>query len=275
MKCMKRIVPAMFFLVALTGWAQDEPRKDAEGCTDSPYVTRFPGSTINSCEHNQFDSYSMPVAKDADGNPVEKPIEGEVFGYDIATRPGTSSLQLYRNFHNALASAEWKFLYEDSPDRITAQKGPVYLYIEPKGDYYYVHSVKVEAMQQEVTADAKQMGDDIDKSGHVAVYGIQFDTGKAAILPASEPVLGEVQKLLENRPDLRIRIEGHTDNVGQRAANQALSERRAQAVMGWLIANGIDAGRLSAKGFADTQPVADNGSAEGRAKNRRVELVKQ
>ena len=272
---MQRIVPAILFLLALPVWAQDEPRKDAEGCTDSPYVTRFPGSIINSCDHNQFDSFSMPVGKSADGNEIEKPIEGEVFGYDIATRQGTSALQLYRNFHNALASAGWKFLFEDSPGRLTAQKGPVYLFIEPNGDYYYVHSVKQQAMQQEVTADAKQMGDDIDKSGHVAVYGIQFDTGKAAILPASEPVLQEVEKLLESRTDLKIRIEGHTDNVGQRPANQALSQRRAQAVMGWLIANGIDAARLSAQGFADTKPVADNGTEEGRAKNRRVELVKQ
>lgn len=275
MYCMQRIVPVILFFLAIPVWAQDEPRKDAEGCMDSPYVSRFPGSIINSCDHNQFDSFSMPVGKDAEGNAIEKGIEGEVFGYDIATRPGTSSLQLYRNFHNALAAAGWKFLYEDSPDHLTSQKGPVYLFIEPKGDYYYVHSVKQQAMQQEVTADAKQMGDDIDKSGHVAVYGIQFDTGKAAILPASEPVLQEVQKLLESRPDLKIRIEGHTDNVGQRPANQALSQRRAQAVMGWLIANGIDAARLSAQGFADTKPVADNSTEEGRAKNRRVELVKQ
>src|SRR5262249_26525338 len=160
-----------------------------------PYVSRFPGSTINSCDHNQFDSFTMPVGRDKNGDPVEKAVEGEVFGYDIATRPGTSSLQLYRNYQNALAAAGWKLIFEDSPGRLTAQKGPVYVFIEPNGDFYYIHSVKQQAMQQEVTADAKQMGDDIDKSGHVAVYGIQFDTGKAAILPASEPVLQEVQKL--------------------------------------------------------------------------------
>ncbi len=256
-------------------FAQDDPPKDAEGCKDSPYVSRFPGSIINSCNHKEFDSYSMPISKDGEGTVVEKAVEGDYWDYDIRTRPGTSELQLFRNFHNALSAAGWKLVFEESPSRITAQKGPVYVYLETKGDYYYLFTVKQQAMQQEVTADAKQMGDDIDKAGHVAVYGIQFDTGKAAILPSSEPVLAQVQKLLEDRADLKIRIEGHTDNVGQRPANQTLSQRRAQAVMGWLIAQGIDAGRLTAQGFADTKPVADNGTDDGRAKNRRVELVKQ
>ncbi len=261
--------------VAAPLFAQDEPRKDAEGCKDSPYISRFPGSIINSCNHKEFESYSMPVSKDADGNGVEKAIEGEYWDYDIGTREGTSEIQLYRNFHNALAAAGYKFLFEGSPDRLIAQKGNLYLDIQCKGAYYYLFTVKQQAMQQEVTADAKQMGDDIDKAGHVAVYGIQFDTGKSAILPASEPVLQQVQKLLEDRPDLKIRIEGHTDNTGTRAVNQPLSQKRAQAVMGWLIAQGIDSGRLSAQGLADTKPVADNGSEDGRAKNRRVELVKQ
>ena len=274
MNGMSRLILAISLLMVPL-FAQDEPRKDAEGCKDSPYVSRFPGSIINSCNHKEFESYSMPVGKDAEGNEVAKPIEGDFWEFDIATREGTSEIQLFRNFHNALTAAGWKVIFEDSPARITAQKGPVYVYLETKGEFYYLYTVKQQAMQQEVTADAKQMGDDIDKSGHVAVYGIQFDTGKAAILPASEPVLQQVQKLLEDRADLKIRIEGHTDNVGARAANQTLSQRRAQAVMGWLIAQGVDAGRLSAAGFADTKPVADNGSDEGRAKNRRVELVKQ
>ncbi len=271
---MHRLLWVIPFLL-LPAFAQDEPRKDADGCKDSQYVSRFPGSIINSCNHKEFESYSMPVSKDADGNGVEKAIEGEYWDYDIATREGISPIQIYRNFRNALAAAGWRFLYEDSPNRFTAQKGDVYLDLQSNGTYYYLFTVKKQAMQQEVTADATQMAADIDKSGHVAVYGIQFDTGKAAILPASEPVLQQVQKLLEDHPDLKVRIEGHTDNSGTRAVNQPLSQKRAQAVMGWLIAQGIDAGRMTAQGFADTKPVADNGTEEGRAKNRRVELVKQ
>jgi len=72
-----------------------------------------------------------------------------------------------------------------------------------------------------------------------------------------------------------LRVEGHTDNQGSAAANQALSEKRAQAVVAWLTSHGVAAARLTAKGFGQTKPVADNAAEEGRAKNRRVELAKQ
>jgi OOP family OmpA-OmpF porin len=130
-------------------------------------------------------------------------------------------------------------------------------------------------MQQEVTADASSLSDEIKKSGHVAVYGIHFDTGKSVILADSGQILGEIVKLLQQNPDLKLRVEGHTDNQGNAAANQALSEKRAQSVLAWLVAHGIPAARLTAKGFGQAQPVADNSTEDGRAKNRRVELAKQ
>jgi len=129
-------------------------------------------------------------------------------------------------------------------------------------------------MEQEVTADASSLNDELNKSGHVAVYGIQFDTGKATIQPTSETVLAEIVKLLQQNADLKLRVEGHTDNQGNTAANQALSEKRAQAVVAWLTGKGIAASRLAAKGFGATKPVADNNTEDGRAKNRRVELAK-
>jgi outer membrane protein OmpA-like peptidoglycan-associated protein len=129
-------------------------------------------------------------------------------------------------------------------------------------------------MQQEVTADASSLANALDTSGHIAVYGIHFDTGKATIQPDSETTLDEIVKLLGTHPELHLRVEGHTDNQGNAGLNQTLSEKRAQAVVAWLVAHGTTASRLSAKGFGASQPVADNSTDEGRAKNRRVELVK-
>jgi outer membrane protein OmpA-like peptidoglycan-associated protein len=94
-------------------------------------------------------------------------------------------------------------------------------------------------------------------------------------LPDSEGVLQEIVKLLQQNPDLKLRVEGHTDNQGNAAANQALSEKRAQAVVTWLSGHGVAAARLAAKGFGQTKPAADNSTEDGRAKNRRVELAKQ
>ena len=217
----------------------------------------------------------MPVARDADKNPVEKGIEGEYFYYDIGTREGLSNIQLFRNFQTALEKAGYKLIYTNSPDELTAQNGPQYIHMEFKETFYYLTTVKQQEMKQEASATtAAELGSAIDQAGHIAVYGIHFETGKAAILPDSEAVLAEIKTLLDQRPDLKLQVEGHTDNVGARPANQKLSGQRASAVVAWLTSHGIDGSRLTARGFADSKPVGDNSTETGRAQNRRVELVK-
>jgi len=261
-------------LVFSSALLSQDPPQDAENCKDSPLISRFAGGHINGCDHKEYEEVSARIGTTKDGDSVEKKLGGEYWYWDYATREGVSEIQVFRNFETAIRRAGFTIDWSEAPGAITAHKGDTWYLLDNKGSFYYQTLLTVKTMKQEITADATQLQDEISKSGHVAVYGINFDTGKAALLPESEPVLAEVQKLLEQNESLKIRIEGHTDNVGGKAANQALSERRAQAVMGWLIAHGIDPGRLSAKGFGDTKPVADNSSEDGRAKNRRVELVK-
>jgi OOP family OmpA-OmpF porin len=251
--------------------AQDQ---DAEGCKDSAIITRMPGSTIHSCENKDVDQKVMPISNDQDGNVKEKTVEGELHSWDYGTREGVSDIQVFRNFETALKKAGFTLVYEDSPGQITAQKGKTWFFLENSGSYYYQTIVTEKAMEQEVTADASSLSEELNISCHVAVYGIQFGTGKATIQPSSENVLAEIVKLLQQNPDLKLRVEGHTDNQGNAAANQTLSDKRAQAVVVWLTGKGIPAGRLTAKGFGATKPVADNSTEDGRAKNRRVELVK-
>jgi OOP family OmpA-OmpF porin len=259
---------------SVTLFAQDEPRTDAEGCKDSPLITRMPGSTINSCDNKEFEQTQMPSGKDADGAVVQKTLEGEFHSWDYATREGMSEIQIFRNFETALKQAGFKIVYEDSPNTITANKGDTWYMLESKGSFYYQTIVTVKQMAQEVTADASSIADELNKSGHIALYGIHFDTGKATILPDSESVLNEIAKMLQQNPDVKLSVEGHTDNVGAAPANQALSEKRAQAVVAWLASHGVTAARLKARGWGQTKPVADNSTDEGRGKNRRVELVK-
>jgi OOP family OmpA-OmpF porin len=252
-------------------YAQDQ---DAEGCKDSAIITRMPGSTIHSCENKEFEQKVMPISKDQDGNVKEKTVEGDFHSWDYGTREGVSDIQVFRNFETALKKAGFTLDYEESPGTITAHKGKTWYLLENSGSYYYQTIVTEKQMEQEVTADASSLSDELNKSGHVAVYGIQFDTGKATIQPGSEKVLQQIVELLQQNPDLKLRVEGHTDNQGNAAANQTLSDKRAQAVVAWLTGKGINASRLTAKGFGATKPVADNGTDDGRAKNRRVELVK-
>jgi outer membrane protein OmpA-like peptidoglycan-associated protein len=127
-------------------------------------------------------------------------------------------------------------------------------------------------MKQDVSAS--DLLDALNKQGSVTVY-INFDTNKAAIKPDSRPVVDQVVKLLQDNQDLKVSIEGHTDNTGSSAKNKTLSAQRAQSVVDVLVKEGISVKRLSAKGWGQEQPLADNGTEEGRMKNRRVEIVKR
>jgi flagellar motor protein MotB len=123
-----------------------------------------------------------------------------------------------------------------------------------------------------VSVDAATMAEDIAAAGHVALY-INFDFDKAEIKPESQPIIEEIAKLLQDNPSLNLTIEGHTDNVGTPAYNKQLSEARARSVVAALTAQGIEARRLEAEGYGQDKPIADNSTDEGRARNRRVELV--
>lgn len=138
----------------------------------------------------------------------------------------------------------------------------------------FVVVLEREGMKQSLGfLDASAMKKAIDADGRVALY-INFDVDKATLRPDAQPVIAEIEKLLGADPALKLSIEGHTDNTGTPAHNQTLSSARARSVLGALVGLGIDPARLKSKGFGQDKPLADNGSEDGRAKNRRVELVK-
>jgi OOP family OmpA-OmpF porin len=127
-----------------------------------------------------------------------------------------------------------------------------------------------------IAAGGKKLYDALASTGRVATQGIYFDTGSDRIRPESSPTLKEIGTMLQEHADLKLAIEGHTDNVGAAASNQTLSEKRAAAVRQALIDTyHVDGARLTAKGLGQTKPAAPNDTPEGRQSNRRVELVRQ
>jgi len=127
-----------------------------------------------------------------------------------------------------------------------------------------------------VAIDVDAMAKGIDATGHVAIYGVYFDTNSADIEAESAPTLVEISKLLNHRPSLKLLVVGHTDNQGEYDYNMGLSGRRSESVVRSLINEyGIEAARLRSAGVGYLAPVASNDTEAGRAKNRRVELVKQ
>ena len=127
------------------------------------------------------------------------------------------------------------------------------------------------AFEQLVTAG--KFAEDITKQGYITL-NVNFDNNKSIIKDQDKPTLNEVVTLLKNDPALKLSVDGHTDNVGNAAANKTLSQQRSESIVKHLTSNGVAPNRLMAKGFGSESPVADNRSEEGKAKNRRVELVK-
>jgi OOP family OmpA-OmpF porin len=120
---------------------------------------------------------------------------------------------------------------------------------------------------------AAQMAERLTAQGKVMLREVVFQTGTADLLPAAHPLLAQVVVVLRSQPELRLRIQVHSDTQGSGEFNQRITDQRALAIKDWLVGQGVDAGRLEAAGYGEQQPVAPNDSAEGRAANRRVELV--
>lgn len=278
---LRTLLVASCALAAVPVFAQ-EPGKDENDCKPSALMSRMPGCGIYECSKKDFDSFDVVLNKAAE----TKTLEGEVEQLRLICPTNASQLQLMRNAEAALKKSGYAIVFTgphansptDSP-AVTAHKGAQWVMVQTENynefPAYTQTAVLVKEMAQEMSATAQAMSDAIAKSGKLDVYGITFATGQATITPASDQVLSDVLAVLTANADWRLRIEGHTDNVGDRAANLKLSNARAAAVAAWLSGKGIDAGRLAVAGLGDTQPVAANTTEDGRARNRRVVLVKQ
>lgn len=148
----------------------------------------------------------------------------------------------------------------------------IHLVVSGVGSYVIAKEKGFEATAR--LLPAAELKQQLDATGKVTLQ-VNFATDSTEILPDSLPQIDQVMQLLKDDPALKLSVNGHTDNSGNAAHNQQLSEGRAKAVVAALLAKGVDGARLAAKGFGQQQPVADNAQEEGRAKNRRVELVKQ
>jgi OmpA-OmpF porin, OOP family len=253
--------------------------QDQKGCKDSPLFTRMPNSWIHNCEQKQFDAHAFIIGK----GQITK-VEGQLWkityypNNDLAQKP--SALQILRNFENAVQKLDGTVVYtENNKDTLKLTKDGKEIWIEVWAEFtgkYGLLIIQKDAMKQDVEANAEVFSKDINTTGHAAVYGINFDTGKSTIKSESTKVIGEIAKLLNADSGLKLNVVGHTDNVGGMDSNVRLSQDRAEAILQALVhSHGIAPVRLRAYGCGQFAPVASNDTEDGRAKNRRVELVKQ
>lgn len=259
----------------------------AAGVQGPKDVGVFPGYELaqDSSKQFEFEFFEFPV--DVPGKDYEeKRVEGRKWELRYELKEGRrapSALEVIRNYQNAFKKAGGSVLYTHGDGDITTlqRRLPsgadlwVHVHWTNHGGTILINAVETAAMKQSLEFTAAQMGEALRSKGRIALRGILFDTGKWAIKPESQELLAEVASLLDSDPALSLVIEGHTDSEGGAAHNLKLSQRRAAAVSGLLVSRGIAPERLAGAGFGDTKPVADNATDSGRAKNRRVELVKR
>ena len=256
-------------------------RQDIPGSKDHPMVPRMPSYMIGDYGFNEFESANFPL-----GNDREKTVEGKHWKFNYQLKDGakrSSELEILRNYANAFKAKSWKVEYYQEPGigvfSLKTAGSEIWCRVTPaggEGDNYALEIIEKTGMEQSLELNASELAKALDANGSVAIHGILFDTGKATIKPDSEQVLQTIGDVLKNNAALKLEIQGHTDNVGVKAANQTLSLQRAEAVRQYLITKfGVAAARLTALGFGDTKPTAPNTTEDGRAQNRRVELVKK
>jgi len=281
---MKNVIAVVFsiVLVLVLMGGSTFAQQDKKGCKDHPLFTRMPNTYIYDCKDTEFDGREWPDP-DTQGKTKVR-VEGKYYFiqyYNQKEYEGKrSDLQVSRNYQNAMKKIGGS-VYSPREDytymKLLKDGKEIWAYVQHyRGDNIRVEIIEQEAMKQEVTADAKFMADGISSTGHVAIYGIYFDFNKSDIKPESEPALSEIAKLLTGTPNLKVFIVGHTDNVGGVDYNMKLSQARADAVVKALTTKyKVNPQSLKAYGVGQLAPVAPNKTEEGRAKNRRVELVEQ
>lgn len=288
-------------------------RQDVEGSKDHPLLSRYPGSFIREYTQKEYDELILPLGPvKAEGFAKSQRLEGKWTRIVYEGPKGRSILEVYRNYESALQRAGFQVLFACANQACGPSTGEVKLnptvedrwspYEWPHrqlsaklarstGDIFVslhvldvesapdvtLHIIEAKPMEGGlVTVDAATIESDITRAGHASVYGIYFDTGKSDVKPESDAALKVIANVLEQTPALKLHVVGHTDNVGDIAMNVELSRRRAVAVIQALTTKyGVAATRLRPDGVGPLAPVASNDTEDGRAKNRRVELVKQ
>ena len=253
-----------------------DQKPDRAGCQDPKALSRLPGCWIDRCRTAPYEQAKLETART--GPQRTTAVEGEFEEVHYTCPPETAGVQIFKNAEGALRQAGYEVVFTNTYATtrywVTGRKGPQWVGVYAERANYTVTAVKTKELEQEMQANAEGWAQQINQTGRVSIYGITFDTAKATIRPDSEKVLNEVAALLQKETGWDMLVAGHTDNVGTDAVNVPLSRQRAEAVITWLAAKGIDKARLTAAGFGSRRPLAENTDEEGRAKNRRVDLIK-
>lgn len=297
-----RTLSVVALLLAATS-LQAQP--DASGCNDHPAFPRLSGFHIADCESasNQLSRFPVGAASVATKSAALEDVRGPYWRIHYVLNSGVTRPkpgQLRRDFGAATVRAGGKemgdyagrckivldaSLHNDNNCVVDGYSGKLvkngkdvwaFMETEDDGGAYELRVAERESATASASTGApvaNEMLEKIIKDGFITLH-INFDYNRASLKQDSVPIIVQIVEMLKLAPDLNIQVAGHTDSSGGAAANQKLSEMRADSVVKTLMSSGVPQERLSAKGHGESKPVADNKTLAGRAENRRVELIK-
>ncbi len=244
---------------------------------DYRLIGHMPNYLAGKPEKNPNDKfiYRTDVGKD----PKMVTVTGATYMLTYTVKPGAdteSSVAIQANYRTALKALNAQILFTDdntTTARLEDKGQTIWIGVYNLFDEIRINVVEEAPPKPVVQPPADGMKAALDQVGHLALY-INFDFNKATLRPDAAPAVAQIVALLKKYPALAVSLQGHTDNVGTHDYNLKLSQDRAASVVAAIVRSGIDAKRLTSAGFGPDKPVADNKTADGRSKNRRVELVK-
>jgi outer membrane protein OmpA-like peptidoglycan-associated protein len=253
------------------------------------FIRPFPGSVLaeNMSKYANFDSYKFYVTNEQTQKREEVEIKGKkwILLYEVRTPSGErvrdiSKLEFFENYKAASLERGGKVVFEDQGQMVLTiprdDGGITWCRVSGNAGLGQQELVIIdeEGFKKSLTFGPAELKEALDSEGRIMLYDILFDYDKDTLKQESDKQLQHIVTLLIQNPELKIEIQGHTDNEGEEAYNLTLSDKRANTVLQYLQLFGIKAERLLARGYGESQPVATNDTEEGRTKNRRVELVK-
>jgi len=251
------------------------PTLTAPAAGDLKWLGHMPGYTVVVDEKSDDAEVEFPISPDLPA--IKSQGKQQRLGYRATARPQPASdLETIDNYAAAIRAHGWEVIYQSDKD-VTARFEDAGIQTWIRVNSLFGEIIIATIQEKPVEAAAKPQPDSLksslDKDGHVALY-VNFDFAKATLKPDSAPVIAQVVGLLKSNPGYKLTVEGHTDNIGAAEPNQKLSEARAASVAAAIVKGGVEASRLKSSGAGLSKPIAPNETSEGRAKNRRVELVK-
>ena len=244
---------------------------------DYRLLGHMPNYAAGTPEKKAFDELGFAVRGEEEV--TEIPAQGVKYVVAYSLKPGAeaaSDAEIQENYRAALGLLGAGMLYTDprtTVARLEQNGQTIWVRVYSQDSEIEVRAIEEKPFPATLPPPAAALKSALDKDGRVAL-SIGFDGARAALKPEAAKTVAEIVKLLKENPTLKLSIEGHTDDIGPRPANEKLSRDRAAAVLDAIAAGGIARARLSSAGHGPAKPLADNGTSEGRAKNRRLELVK-